>query len=114
MRFNTSRFKNLFIVIPKLENNFRIIDLSSNGVKIFTKLTDLNDAFPLNQPITPVEIKISKFSGELGQVVPRVHKGNTIGCEMVYENNGPAHKYILHLLNSLLKSEEGALSTDDF
>lgn len=107
-RFNTSRFKNLHFTAPNLAEKYRIIDLSLNGFKIFCQ-GKLNELFPIGRPISPATLHISKYSTEVGAVIPRVHKGNTVGCEIHAADSSPARKYIAHLINSLQKSEEAQL-----
>ena len=109
-RFNTSRFNNLLLSVPTLKYRFRIVDLSMNGVKIHVQ-GNVEQMFPLGQPISPANIAISKYSVELGVVIPRVHKGNTVGCEMAVPEGSSTAKYLVHLINSLQKSEEKNLQT---
>jgi hypothetical protein len=104
-RFNTSRFNNLHLSVPTLKYRFRIIDLSLNGLKIYVQ-GDPAEMFPLGKPISPANIAISKVNAELTAIIPRVHKGNTVGCEFQAAQNSTALKYIAHLINSLQKSEQ--------
>ena len=107
-RFNTSRFSNLLFTIPNRSDKYRIIDLSLNGFKIFCQ-GKLNELFPIGRPISPAMLHISKYTTDVGVVVPRVHKGNTVGCEIQGPENSPARKYLAHLISSLQKSEEEEL-----
>ena len=104
-RFNTSRFNNLLLSVPTLKYRFRIVDLSMNGLKVYAQ-GNLDELFPLGHPISPANIQISKYSVELGMIIPRVHKGNTVGCEMTVPEGSTTRKYIAHLIDSLQKSEE--------
>ena len=112
VRFNTSRFKNLQMFLPSLETQFRIVDLSSHGCKIYVTNINVEAVFPLGVPISPARINISKFSTDLDAVIPRVHVSKAVGFEMTYPPGGAARKYVEHLLTSLLKSEEPRLSSD--
>lgn len=112
VRFNTSRFKNLQMVIPSLESQFRIVDLSSNGCKLYVTSPSVEAVFPLGIPISPAQINISKFSADLDAVIPRVHVSKAVGLEITYPPGGTARKYVEHLLTSLLKSEETRLSSE--
>jgi hypothetical protein len=111
-RFNTSRFNNLHLVLPDQTEQFRIIDLSINGVKVFAQ-GKIEHTFPIGRTISPVRIIISKFSSELDGVIPRVHKGNQVGCEILIRENSPARKYIDHLIKSLQKQEEESLQASE-
>jgi hypothetical protein len=112
-RFNTSRFRNMHLFIPSLNEQFRIIDLSMNGLKIYVQ-GKLGELFPIGTPITPARIHISKYSADLDMVIPRAHKGNSVGCEMSLPEESPAHKYITRLIQSLQKTEEQQLLSAEF
>lgn len=107
-RFNTSRFNNLHFTYPKITEKYRIIDLSLNGFKFYCK-GKLSELFPIGDPIYPAILHISKYTTEVGTVVPRVHIGNTVGCEIQGPDSSPARKYIAHLISSLQKTEEKQL-----
>ena len=109
MRFNTSRFNNLHLYFPDLSRRYRIVDLSTNGCKVYVN-ESMEDQFPLGDPIKPAQINISTYLTQLDAVVPRVYKGKTVGCEFTYEQNSESHKYIHHLITSLQKNEEAKLS----
>lgn len=109
-RFNTSRFNNLHLSIPSLSYRFRIVDLSIGGLKIYVQ-EKIMERFPIGKPIAPVTIQISKHSADIGSVVPRVHSGNTVGCEIQITANDTARKYISHLINSLQKTEQDKLQS---
>ena len=111
-RFNTSRFNNLHLVLPEKSEQFRIIDLSLNGVKVFAQ-GKIEETFPIGRKISPVRIIISKVSADLDGVIPRVHKGTSIGCEIVIRENSSARKYIDHLIKSLQKQEEESLQATE-
>lgn len=112
VRFNTSRFKNLHLYLPALEDRFRIVDLSTTGCKIHHNRSDVGELLPLNRLIAPAKLEISRYTADLEGVVPRVHKGQTVGCEMHVPSYGNARKYIEHLVQSLLKSEEQRLHSE--
>jgi hypothetical protein len=107
-RFNTSQFNNLHLTLPGHAEQYRIIDLSVTGVKVYAQ-GKIEQTFPIGRTISPVQIIISKFSAELDGLVPRVHKGNAVGCEIVVRGDSPARKYIDHLIKSLQKQEEESL-----
>lgn len=108
MRFNTSRFKNLHLIVDNTRR-FRIIDLSTTGFKIYVA-QEIAQHFPLGKPIRQASINISKYDAELEVIVPRVHIGKTVGCQMTYPQDGSAKKYIEHLITSLQKTEEENLT----
>jgi len=111
-RFNTSRFNNLHVTFPEKNIQFRIIDLSVNGVKLFVQ-GKAEQTFAIGYTITPVRINISKFSADLDGLIPRVQKGASIGCEILVTSNSPARKYIDHLIKALQKQEEETLKASE-
>ena len=108
MRYNTSRFNNLHLFFPEPPRRYRIVDLSTNGCKVFVN-EDAEKRFPLGQALQPVQIAIAKYLTDLHGVVPRVHKGKTVGCEFTYGRDSDANRYINHLISSLKKTEEDKL-----
>jgi hypothetical protein len=111
-RFNTSRFNNLHLILPERSEQYRIIDLSINGVKVYFQ-GHVQEVFPIGRTVRPVRIHISKFSADLDGVIPRVHKGASVGLEMLIRNGSQARKYIDHLIKSLQKQEEEALKAHE-
>ena len=99
-RFNTSRFSNLHLGIPAHNNEYRIIDLSVEGCKIYV---EGEDTFSLNEPISPASIVLgAKRLFDLEGAVPRGRGNKTVGIQFIEGSETPAGKK----LNGVVKSLE--------
>lgn len=105
-RFNTSRFTNVKLVLDKYPDSFRIVDLSLSGCNIFLPNKDALTGFNIGQPIGGARIHLgNKVSVKLASITPRNLRGQALGCQFTVDNEGPAKKYLLHLLGSLERAE---------
>ncbi len=109
-RFNTSRFKNLKLVVPQLEAEFRIIDMSMSGCKVFVE--DFDDWKTLEAGTSMRFTKVAigdKVEIELDLLTPRVVKPPTVAFAWEASQKGDSAKYLAHMIKSLHKTELGRL-----
>ena len=115
-RFNTRRFSNLKLTIPALVREYRIIDISLEGCKIFTGGNeDPTMPFSMGETLSPAKITVGqKVEIDLNSVVPRSQTGKTVGIQFQMNGNDDSRKYLSHFIKSLESSEQERLmaSTD--
>ncbi len=81
-RYNTSRFKNLLLVLTKQNKVLRIIDVSERGCKVYYGAAIEPDWITLDELIPEARIEIdNRVKMELESVVPRSCTKKTIGFE---------------------------------
>ena len=112
VRFNTSRFSSLSLVLPQRKMQYRVLDLSVSGCKVMALPGSADAALPAGERIAPALIDMGKVQVELDHVVPRVHRGTTVGCTFEVRHDGNSLKYLTHLLRSLEKEENERFSAD--
>lgn len=106
MRFNTSRFTNVTLVVNGHADKYRVVDLSTGGFKIFLTNKEAKEKFTVGVPIHGARIDLGqKASVHLKSVTPRNHRGQAVGCQFEISDEGASKKYLQHLLSSLEKSE---------
>lgn len=105
-RFNTSRFRTLFLQLPDLNNNYLVIDICESGLKI---QSDDNGSLRLFEPgneITPAHLRLGNRGViELDSLVPCFKTDNTVGLKMTVKEEGPSRKHLKNLLDKLLYYE---------
>ena len=110
-RFNTRRFNNLKLTLPKLAQEFRIIDISLEGCKIY--MENQNDSayqFSLGETLSPAKITVgAKVEIDLHAVIPRSQANKTVGIQFNLNGSGEARKYLTHFIKSLENSEQERL-----
>lgn len=110
MRYNTSKFTNVILTMPPNQAQFRIIDLSEGGCKIYVPGQAARETFPIGSPIAAVRITLgTKVTVVLDALTPRNHRGQAVGCSLTVSNEGTSKKYLVHLITSLEK-----MITDQF
>ena len=110
-RFNTRRFNNLKLTIPALLREFRIIDISMEGCKIFIgNGSDPTIAFSMGKPYTPAKITVgAKVEIQLDAVIHRSRYDKTVGIQFQLNGSQEARKYLSHFIKSLESSEQERL-----
>lgn len=112
-RYNTSRFNNLHLYIPTKKGQYRIIDISMYGCKVFLDRVALNNKFEVGTKLSPATISIGgKVDIDLDSVVPRSQHKNTVGFQLVVGGDGSSGKYLSHFLTSLETAESTRLRAD--
>ena len=110
LRYNTSKFTNVILTMPPNQAQFRIIDLSESGCKIYVPSQEAREIFPIGSPIASVRITLgTKVTVVLDTLTPRNHRGQAVGCQLMVSKEGPSRKYLVHLITSLEK-----MITDQF
>lgn len=105
-RFNTSQFKNLHLVIPQADAEFRIIDISLTGCRVFTGEFDEWDLIR-----TGLEMRFTKITvGEkveiaLDALVPRLIKAPTASFQWKVLKNSYSGRYLEHFVKTLHEKE---------
>ena len=109
-RFNTSRFNNVHLVIGDHASQYRIVDISSTGCKLYLNHSEMMRQFPVGEPIDNAYINLgNKVRVALESLIPRNHRGQSVGCQLRLDAEGNSEKYLHHLVQSLEKSEDEAL-----
>lgn len=110
LRYNTSKFTNVVLTMPPNQAQFRIIDLSEGGCKIYVPGQLARETFPIGSPIAAARITLgTKVTVVLDTLTPRNHRGQAVGCQLTVAKEGTSRKYLVHLITSLEK-----LITDQF
>lgn len=105
MRYNTSKFTNVILTLPPNQAQFRIIDLSESGCKLYVPGLEARGTFPIGSPIVAAKISLgTKVSVNLDTLTPRNHRGQAVGCSISVTKQGPSQKYLVHLITSLEKA----------
>jgi len=104
-RYNTAKYANLSFAIPSIPVRHRIIDLSTDGCKIYAPPGNAQKHYVVNQPLDDALIQVGKrMQIKLQAVVPRVVRDNYVGLEFVLEETPEATRYITYFLNWLERS----------
>jgi len=135
MRYNTTRYANLFLFIPSQKQQFRIIDMSDKGCKVFVgvdaeqeegelaKKKDTNGSgngkkngakkiLEMGEQIQGAQILVGKnVEINLEMLVPRSRHQKTAGFQFRVDANGDSAKYLTHFMKQLDASQEKRLST---
>jgi len=106
LRFNTSRFTNVALLLSDSPVRYRIVDLSSGGCKIYLSSKEDKQRFAVGVPVHGARIDLgSKAAVHLKALVPRNLRGQAMGCQFEVSGEGVSGKYLEHLLQSLEKAE---------
>lgn len=106
MRFNTSRFTNVVLIVDGHPDKYRVVDLSTGGCKVFLPNKEARERFTLGVPVKGARIELGqKAAVHLQSVIPRNHRGQAVGCQFEISGEGASRKYLEHLITSLEKSE---------
>ncbi len=105
-RFNTSRYKNIRLVLPGIEQPLRVIDISEGGCKVLLPAGLPDDAIRPGGNLGFGRITLgTRVAIELENLIPRVvRRGDnvvTVGLEMFVEEDGPSHQNLRRLLASI-------------
>jgi hypothetical protein len=112
-RFNTTRFKNLHLQLPAVEKSFRVIDLSTAGLRIFGGTESSLLLFEPGSELAPARLRVGERAQiELESLVPRSQAGNTVGMAMRVRRDGASERYLMNLLNRLQEGELRRLRID--
>ena len=83
-RYNTSRFKNLFLFLPTVKGHFRIIDISRSGCKVFANQSVSFPGLEMGNPIAPASITVgNKVDIDLKSATLRARIKNTMGFQLI-------------------------------
>ena len=110
-RFNTSQFKNLHLVIPQADAEFRIIDISLTGCRVY-----VGDFEEWDLIRTGVEMRFTKIAvGEkveivLDALVPRVIKAPTVSFQWKVLTHSYSGRYLEHFIKNLHEKELSRLA----
>ena len=106
LRFNTSRFNNVALMLGDNSVRYRVVDLSLGGCKIFLASKEDKQRFAVGVPISGARIDLGdKASVHLKALIPRNLRGQAVGCQFEVSSEGVSKKYLEHLLESLEKAE---------
>ena len=112
-RFSTTRFRNLHLQFPDQQKTYRIVDMSSGGMRIYT---GADTGMLLFEPGNAVENAVLRVGErariELAQVTSRSQNGQTVGLEMRVRRDGASERFLMNLLNRLAQHELHRLQID--
>lgn len=105
LRYNTSKFSNVILTTPPTNAQFRIIDLSEGGCKVYVPSHEAREIFKIGSSIFAAKISLgTKVSVSLDSLTPRNHRGQAVGCQLSVTKAGNSQKYLVHLISSLEKA----------
>lgn len=114
-RFSTQQFKNLLLHLHSLPDKFRILDLSNKGVRILTSNPNPKRQFPMAEKFKGAWIQFgARAKVELEQVIPRSHKGQSVGLEFIISDNGKHKKVLDQVVKTLDKHQREMLKAQTF
>lgn len=106
LRFNTSRFTNVALVLGDHNARYRVVDLSLGGCKVYLTSKEDKKRFSVGVPLHGAHIDLgSKASVHLSRVVPRSFHGQAVGCQFEVSDQGASRNYLTHLLKTLEREE---------
>lgn len=106
LRFNTSRFSNVALVLSGHPTRYRVVDLSMGGCKVYISGKEDKERFSLGVAVQGARIDLgNKASVHLSQVVARNFHGQAVGCQFQVTDQGPSRNYLSHLLKTLEREE---------
>lgn len=113
-RFRTTRYRNLRLELPEAERNFRVVDISSSGLRILTGDEDAGlMLFEPGMELAPAHLLVGqRVQIQLERLVVRSRGTNTAGLEMQTAHDGASERFLVNLLNKLQEAEIKRLSID--
>jgi hypothetical protein len=109
-RFNTSRFKNLLLIVPQLEAEFRIIDMSHSGCKVFVQDFEEWETLKAGAGMRFTKVAIGeKVEIDLDMLTPRLINAPMVSFAWEVSGKGDSAKYLNHMISSLHRAEVGRL-----
>ena len=109
-RFNTSRFKNLRLLIPQIDAEFRIVDISPSGCKTYVQDMEDWDLVTMGVPMRFTKISAGdKVQIEIAILTPRLVTPPVVSFEWNISPQGAAAGLLRHLIDSLHSKELGRL-----
>ena len=110
-RFSTARFNNIRLILPDKETVFRVIDISTIGLKIFTGGLGFQGIFEIGTPVGGTRVTIGQnLTLDLEQVIPRSHHGKTVGMEILVPEESAVEKILHHFVKTLETTEMEQMS----
>ncbi|MDH4224639.1 MAG: hypothetical protein OEW12_03220 [Deltaproteobacteria bacterium] len=106
VRVDTSRFSNIHLHVVNLNDKFPVIDLSDNGLKFRVLFQAGLSMFPIGISVAPAKLVASKFRLDLDELIPRVHKGLAVGCEIRFDKTKENKRFLTNLVDYLERKEE--------
>ena len=79
-RFDTRRYRNLYLEMPALKDRFPIVDISSAGCRVEADAALLRESFKTRYRIWQGAIKVgNQVEIELNNIMPKVFLNNAVG-----------------------------------
>lgn len=105
-RFNTSRFRNLHLSLPALDDAFSIVDLSAAGCRVEADPGMLRKSFGVGRRIWEGLIRVEgKLQVQLDFIIPRVYHEETVGLQFNVNRQGNHESKLTSLLGILAIEE---------
>lgn len=80
-RIDTSGYNNIHLVLPNVGEKFSVVDMSPQGFRVRVSSSNRLSLFPLGNKIPHAAIQAQKYTFNLDLLVPRSHRGLTVGFE---------------------------------
>ena len=110
-RFNTSRFRNLHLRLPALNDAFPIVDLSAAGCRVEADPKLLRSSFGVGPRIWEGLVHVKdKLQVQLDLIIPRVYHEETVGLEFKVNRRGNHERKLSTLLGILAMGELNQVS----
>jgi hypothetical protein len=110
-RFDTSRYGDLRLELPRHGGQFRVLDISERGCRIQTASPHPRDKLPPSEEIGDAVIHMGRnVRVELAKARPRTYHGNSVGLAFAVDPGSDNRKLLLHLLQSLERAQQESLS----
>ena len=112
-RFSTRRFKNLQLQLPDQQKSYRVVDLSTSGMRILTGEDSSLMRFSPGTEQVPARLRVGqRVTIELRSLVARAITGGTVGLQMQVQRDGASERHLMNLLNRLQEHELRRLQID--
>jgi hypothetical protein len=112
-RFSTTRFRNLHLQLPEQQKTFRVVDLSTSGVRIYAGAETSLMLFAPGSELAPARLRIGeRVTIEMASLVARAAGGGTVGLELRVQRDGASERHLMNLLNRLQEQELHRLHID--
>lgn len=113
-RFPTTRYRNLRLVLPEMERNYRVVDISASGLRILMPEEEAGlMLFEDGMELTPAHLQVGqRVHIQLKRLVPRSQGSQSVGLEMEPMNDNASEKFLVNLLNKLQEADLKRLSMD--
>lgn len=106
-RYNTRLFSNLSIAFPRERKRLRIVDMSNQGCKVFTKDKGFLEAMEVGVSLPNIYLVVgNSFRINLPGAIPRVIDTNRVGFQFIPPQDNFENNKMNTLITTLEKAEQ--------